>query len=797
MSTTKEPLARTLPRDLVSGLVVFLVALPLCLGVALASRADPKAEGHGLFGEAKDARGQAEVKAIPEDKNVPLFAGLIAGIVGGILVGCISGSHTSVSGPAAGLTAVVAAQVMALGSFQAFLLALLLAGVFQIVLGVLRAGFLAKYFPNAVIKGLLAAIGLILILKQIPHVVGHDKDPEGDFAFFQPADQRNTFTEFIDVANDLLNNFQLGATVIGLGCVLLLLVWDRVKALKSSPIPAPLVVVLLGVAANELFKYLTGVTGTPLAVQGDDHLVNVPTDQTKFFQFPDWAAWNVPAVYTAAVVIAVVASLETLINLEAVDKLDPKRRNSPSSRELVAQGVGNVVCGLIGGLPVTSVIVRSSVNINSGGKTKLAAIWHGVLLGVCVVFAAAVLNMIPLSCLAAILIVTGLKLTSRKVWKQMWKEGWQQFVPFAATVLAIVFTDLLIGVVIGLAVSVGFILRSNMRRPMERVMEQHLGGQVVRINLANQVSFLNRVALTKALDEVPEGGHLLLDATATDYIDPDIFDLIDEYHTSTAPARGVKVSLRGFKEKYPQLADRTLFVDYTSREVQSALTPAQVLRVLKDGNERFLSGRRLSRDLGRQVTATAAGQHPLAVMLTCIDSRSPAELLFDLGLGDVFVIRIAGNVSGTKIFGSMEYATAVAGAKLIVVLGHTKCGAVRAAVELTASGQGTPIDLKHLAPVLDQVRTSALPLIDPEFATRSEAEQQKCVDEVARQNVRKTVKDVTETSDTLRRLVDDGTIAVVGAMYDVTTGKVEFLTDLEPAPLPSGLLTVEEPILAR
>ncbi len=768
MNSTKEPLARTLPRDLVSGLVVFVVALPLCLGVALASRAE----------------------GLDDSRNVPLFAGLIAGVVGGVLVGVLSGSHTSVSGPAAGLTAVVAAQVLHLGSFQTFLLAVFLAGVIQIVLGILKAGFLARYVPSAVINGLLAAIGVILILKQIPHLVGHDKDPEGDFAFFQ-SDHETPFSELLAALDD----FQPGALFIGVFSVALMLVWERVKLLKTSLIPAPLVVVLWGVALAEFFRWAKVNVGVPWEVE-TSHLVQVkidrPMDVFDQIKTPDWSQWKNGAVYMAAVVIAAVASLETLLNLEAVDKLDPKRRDSPSSRELWAQGIGNVVCGLIGGLPVTSVIVRSSVNINAGGKTKLSAIWHGVLLGVCVVFAAAALNMIPLSCLAAILIVTGMKLTSLKLWKRMWKEGWQQFLPFAVTVVAIVFTDLLIGVLIGLAFSVAFILRSNMRRPMEKVVETHLGGQVVRINLANQVSFLNRAALSRALDDVPAGGHLLLDASNTDYIDPDIFDLITEYHTVTAPAREVKVSLRGFKEKYPQLADRTLFIDYTSREVQNALTPAHVLKVLKDGNERFLSGRRLSRDLGRQVLATAAGQHPLAVLLTCIDSRSPAELLFDLGLGDVFVIRIAGNVSGTKIFGSMEYATAVAGAKLVVVLGHTKCGAVRAAVELTASGQDNPINLKHLAPVLDQVRMSALPLIT-DYGTLTPDEQQRRVDEVARQNVLKTVKDVTETSDTLRRLVDDGSIAVVGAMYDVSTGRVEFFTDLEPAALPDGLLTVEEP----
>jgi carbonic anhydrase/SulP family sulfate permease len=780
---SKEPFLRTLPRDLVSGLVVFLVALPLCLGVALASRADDKSGGHGMFGEAKDARAEHKAQALPDDRNVPLFAGLIAGIVGGILVGTLSGSHTSVAGPAAGLTAVVSAQVMNLGGFQTFLLALVLAGVFQIALGVLRLGFLAKYFPSAVIKGLLAAIGVILILKQIPHVVGHDKDPEGEFSFFQP-DQKNTFTELIDTLND----FQPGALAIGAASVALLLVWDRVKALKGSVVPAPLVVVLIGVALAELFKWLGGATGGRWAVE-PSHLVSVPVAATPlgvadFLKFPDWSKWAEPAVYSAAVVIAVVASLETLLNLEAVDKIDPKQRNSPSSRELIAQGVGNTVCGLIGGLPVTSVIVRSSVNIHAGGRTKLSAVWHGVLLAVCVVFAAAYLNMIPLSCLAAILITTGLKLASPKLVKQMWKEGWQQFVPFAVTVVAIVLTDLLIGVLVGLGVSIAFILRSNMRRPLERVVERHLGGEVVRINLANQVSFLNRGALAKALDEVPAGGHVLLDATQTDYIDPDILDLIHEYHNVTAPARGVQVSLKGFQEKYTQLHDRTLFVDYSSRDVQSALTPAQVLQVLKDGNERFRTGRRLNRDYNRQVAATSAGQHPLAVVLGCIDSRTPAELVFDLGVGDVFVARVAGNVSGTKVFGSMEYACAVAGAKLIVVLGHTKCGAVRAAVELTATGQGNPTELAHLGPVLDQIRQSAATLADGDFDALPPDEQQRRIDRVARENVYLTVAEIQGKSATLGRLAADGTIAVVGAIYDVTTGEVEFLTDLKPAPLP-------------
>ena len=428
-------------RDLTAGLVVFLVALPLCLGIALASGA-------------------------------PLFSGLLAGIIGGIIVGLLSGSHSSVAGPAAGLTAVVAAQIASLGSFDAFLLAVVFAGVIQIGLGVARAGFVAAFFPSSVIKGLLAAIGIILILKQIPHVVGHDPDPEGDLSFGQP-DHENTFTELYATLADI----QPGAAIIGLLSVFLLVGWDRVKWLKKSAVPSPLVVVLLGTGLAVLFRNLGG-----LWVVEPTHLVQVPVanSASEFFQFlrlPDFSQWKNPAIYLAAFTLAAVASLETLLNLEAVDKIDPHQRNSPASRELIAQGVGNVASGLVGGLPITSVIVRSSVNINAGAESKLSAITHGVLLLVSVAFLATWLNYIPLSCLAAILLVTGIKLASPSLVRQMWAGGKSQIIPFAATVVFIVFTDLLIGVLLGLATSTAFILWSNARRAIRVVVEKHLGGQ--------------------------------------------------------------------------------------------------------------------------------------------------------------------------------------------------------------------------------------------------------------------------------------------------------------------------------
>jgi len=745
MPTTKIFSFSTLPHDLIAGLVVFFVALPLCLGIALAS-------------------------------NAPLFSGLISGIVGGIVVGILSRSHTSVSGPAAGLTAIVASQVAVLGSFETFLLAVMIGGLIQIGLGLAQAGFLSAYFPSSVIKGLLAAIGVILILKQIPHLLGHDSDPEGEMRFWQP-DNENTLTELIRILGD----FHLNAALIGLLSIALLIVWDKIPTLKKSPVPVHLVVVLMGVGLSQLFRYLGG----GWAIE-DKHLVQVPVSNSMrefagFLQFPDFSQWSNPAVYTAGLTIAMVASLETLLNLKAVDKLDLKQRTSPASRELLAQGVGNVLVGLIGGIPVTSVIVRGSVNINAGSRTKLSTIVHGLLLLVCVMFLPVWLNLIPLSCLAAILLLTGLKLASPALVRQMWSEGRYQFAPFAITVLAIVFTDLMVGVGIGLAISLSFILKSNLQRPQRCIMEKHLGGEVLRVELANQVSFLNQAALEQTFNSIRRGGHLLLDAQNTVYIDPDILSLIREYKEKTAPIRGVQVSLRGFRDKY-RLHDEIQYADYSTQELQGLLTPHQVLQILKEGNERFRSGQRLTRDLQRQLQATASGQHPLAVVLSCIDSRTPAEMILDLGLGDIFSIRIAGNVTSPKVLGSMEYGCAVAGAKMIVVIGHTQCGAVTAAVNLDGSGADTEqaTGCQHLEPILNEIQLA----IDRQSHLPSDhlTEQEKAVyvNVVARRNVSHSVERILQQSRTINRLVQDGRIAVIGAMYDVVTGQIDFFPDETP-----------------
>ena len=731
----------TISRDLTAGLVVSLVALPLCLGVALASGA-------------------------------PLFSGLVAGIVGGLLVGALSGSHTSVSGPAAGLTAIVAAQIAILGSFQAFLAAVALAGLLQLALGLARAGSLARFFPSSVIKGLLAAIGIILILKQIPHVLGHDADPEGEMAFLQMDDQ-NTFSELAMAVSEL----HVGAAAIGALSILLLLAWDRIKPLKGSVIPAPLAVVLFGVGLNLVFRELGG--GWFIETS---HLVNVPVsaDVSGFFgllETPDFSVWRSPALYTAAVTIAMVASLETLLNIEAVDKIDPKQRRSPASRELIAQGAGNLACGFLGGIPVTSVIVRSSVNIGAGVETKLSTMVHGAILLISVAVLPSWLNAIPLSCLAAILLVTGFKLASPKLFRKMRSEGVYQFAPFLATVVAIVFTDLLLGVSIGLVVALTFILMSHFRMPIRKFVETHLGGEVVHIELADQVSFLNRAALSRELDGIPEGGQVMLDARTTDYIDPDVLDLIHDYKDHTAPARRVGLSLIGFHERYERLKDRTQYVDYANRELQKALTPEQALNILVEGHARFRAGRRITRDLARQSSAITESQHPLAVVLSCVDSRAPVELIFDLGLGDIFSVRVAGNVVGPAVLGSVEYACAVAGAKLVLVLGHTRCGAVTSAVELR-SADADPDQVKgcrNLGNIVRAIDQAITPETLDNFQESSPTQRQGVIDDVAKRNVLNVVESLSRESEALRRLSNEGRISIVAAMYNVVERDIEFL----------------------
>ena len=536
-------------------------------------------------------------------------------------------------------------------------------------------------------------------------------------------------------------------------------------------------VVFLGIAIKSLFD----------RVGGDwqilsSHLVQVPiakdwSEITSFFQSPDWSQIVRPAVWIGGVTICVVATLETLLNLEAVDKLDPQQRNSPPNQELIAQGCGNILCGLLGGIPITSVIVRSSVNINSGAKTKLSAIFHGVLLAMCVVLIPSWLNLIPLAGLAAILLHTGTKLVHPKLLIRMWKDGPYQFIPFIATLLGIVFTDLIIGVGIGLAISLAFILASNIRRPVDQVVESRLGEAINHMQLPEQVSFLNRAALQRALDKVPRDTHLLIDASISKFIDPDILTLLRDYQQVTGPVRGVKVSTKGFRSRLG-IEDRILYNEYSTRELQQRLSPADVLTWMMAGNERFRSGDRLQRDLTFQINATTTGQYPLAVILGCIDSRAPAEMVFDVGLGELFSTRIAGNVVREKVLGSLEYACAVAGAKLIVVMAHTRCGAVQTAVQLASRDEHhcAGFGCEHLDLIINEIQKSVEPKVLVGWEEHPPLVQQSIVDEVARRNALNSVQWIYRESSTLRRMADEGKIAIVGALYHIENGIIDFMT---------------------
>jgi MFS superfamily sulfate permease-like transporter len=503
--------------DLPAGIVVFFVAVPLCLGIALASGA-------------------------------PLFAGIIAGIVGGIIVGIASGSSVGVSGPAAGLAVIVFSSIAQLGgSWEAFLAAVVLAGIIQIALGYAKAGFIAYFFPSAVIKGMLTGIGLLIILKQIPHALGWDKDVEGDLSFDQ-SDGQNTFTE-------ILNAFQYftpGAVVIGVISLAILIFWDTVLSKRHKIfqlIQGPIVVVAVGIVMD--YCYQNGILNFTLE---SDHLVNIPVPENigDFFgQFtlPDFSALSNLEVYKVAFVLAIVASLETLLCVEATDKLDPAKRITPTNRELKAQGLGNVISGMIGGLPITQVIVRSSANIAFGGKSKLSAILHGGFLLVGVITLANVLNMIPLASLAAILIMVGYKLAKPSLFKQMYQLGWEQFVPFVATVVAILLTDLLRGITFGLIVGFFFALRHSYRNShrMNDIVTTEEGHQIHHIVLAEVVSFFTKASLVKTLETIPENSKVIVDGSKTKSIAYDVIDLINDFETN-AKTKNItveKINLNG------------------------------------------------------------------------------------------------------------------------------------------------------------------------------------------------------------------------------------------------------------
>ncbi len=520
-----------LKNDIPAGLVVFLVALPLCIAIAVASGATP-------------------------------FSGLIAGIIGGIVVGSLSNSPLSVSGPAAGLATLVSGAIIALGgleSYGLFLCAVVLAGVIQISLGVLKLGGIANYIPSSVIKGLLTSIGILIIAKQIPHIFGRDKDESGHLIDVMPFTGGDWHELLVP-----LQNIEVGVVIISLLSILVMVLWDKSPLKKKLPyIPSALVAVVLAIVLNQIWI----ATSSNLQIVEESHLIKLPIAQNAgeffgFFMLPDFNGFTNGTVIMYGFIIAIIASLETLLSIEAIDNLDPERRVTNTNRELIAQGTGNAVSGLIGGLPITSVIVRSSANVNAGAKTKLSAIFHSVLLLGTVILIPGILNMMPKGALAAILILTGWKLANPNVFKGFWKAGKYQFIPFIVTVLVIIAVDLfaiipalsgkglIIGVLAGIVAATGAILHGNLKNSYFFHSEKHREGDTVTIKLSEEVSFLNKAAIRQTLDHIPKNTSVIIDASNTRYIDYDVLGLIKEFRDIKVPLKNIQLQLIGFKEVY-------------------------------------------------------------------------------------------------------------------------------------------------------------------------------------------------------------------------------------------------------
>jgi len=530
-----------LRHDIPAGVMVFLVAVPLCLGIALASGA-------------------------------PLFSGVIAGIIGGLLVPLVSRSPLGVSGPAAGLAVIVLTAIQELG-FEAFLLALVVAGIFQAGMGLGKAGIIGYYFPSAVITGMLSGIGIIIFLKQIPHAVGYDRDYEGDIAFAQ-ADHYTTFSEL----SHMLGAITPGAVIIAAASLAILILWEQPFMKKQrffQLVPGSLVAVIAGVLINLALRKFY-----PSLALGAEHLVSIPVAQSgadllNQFTFPDFSRISDPQIYLTALTIAVVASLETLLCVEATDKLDPYKRVTPTNRELIAQGLANGASGLIGGLPVTQVIVRSSANIQSGAKTKASAFVHGLLLLTTVMLIPAILNLIPLASLAAILFLVGYKLAKPELFRRMYNAGMYHFIPFMATILGLVFTDLLIGIGIGLVIALFCILLENYKSAFY-FHEEHENNKII-IRLSEHVSFLNKANILRTLDRLPDHCEVVIDASDSKYIDYDVYEIIKNFETE-AKQKGIRleiINLKGFGSLEPANKALSNKTGKPSRPADTAVTATQ------------------------------------------------------------------------------------------------------------------------------------------------------------------------------------------------------------------------------
>jgi len=714
--------------DFPAAIAVFLIAVPLSLGIALASGA-------------------------------PLFSGLIAGIIGGVIVAPLSGSALGISGATAGIAVIVWSAIDKLG-FNGFLLALVVAGFLQIIMGLSKAGVIAYYFPSSVINGMLSGMGLILFLKQIPHAMGYDRDYEGDTSFFQ-SDNYSSFTEL----GNMLEFSSPTAIAIAIVSLAILILWEQ-PFMKGRRFFQLFQGVLIAILAGTLINLGLQHFYPEWALSGN-HLVMIPvlnnaSDLLSQLHYPDFSQLNNPAVYLAALTLAVVASLKTLLSVEAVDKMDPYKRVTSTNRELIAQGIGNACSGLIGGLPLAQVIVRSSIGVQSGGKSKLTAIIGGFLLLFSAIFIPTLINKIPLASLASVLLIVGYKLIRPKSFVLMYNAGMYHFIPFCITILGMIFTDLLFGLIIGLAAALFSILLENYKSAFY-FNESHIGNKTI-LRLSEHVSFLNKANIQRTFERLPDYSEVVIDATRSKYIDYDVYEIIENFKIE-AQRKRIKLTienLRGFGVLPPVENARALTYD-----TQQALAPDKVLTLLREGNERFVNNLKSNRNLLEQVNDTRQGQFPIAIILSCMDSRTSAELIFDQGLGDVFSARVAGNIINDDILGSMEYACKLAGSKLIVVLGHSHCGAIK--------GACANVELDHLSGLLHKIKP-AVEAVTAEGDTEISPGNDRFIQKVANKNVQMTVEQIKSKSRILGTLLKNGEIDIVGGMYDIETGKVKFYT---------------------
>lgn len=714
-----------LDKDIPAGIVVFLVALPLCLGIALASGA-------------------------------PLMSGLISGIIGGVIIGYLSKSGTSVSGPAASVAAVVLLAIEDLNSFQLFLGALVLAGFIQVILGIVKAGILADYMPTSIIKGLLAGIGVILILSQLPYTIGYEID-KSKLLNYSEDYLNNTYNLILN----FFNAFTIGAVVISVLSLGILIYWDKTPLKNFKLIPPALVVVILGVLLNQLFKifmpffYLDGI-----------HLVNIPkVDSIRtFFTFPDFSGYSDPKVWTTAFTIAIIASISTLLNIEATDNIDKLNRRTPPNRELIAQGIGNTLSGLLGGIAITSVIVRSSVSIEAGAQTKLSTIIHGFLLLLSVLFLSSIINLIPLASLAAILLVVGYKLASISVFKSLYKRGWNQFLPFVLTVIFIVLTDVLTGVLIGSALSIFYLLRSNYYNPFYIENIKYVQDEVIKLELSNEVSFFNKASIKNTLWSVPDNSKLLIDASFTSYMDPDVVDIIKEFQTRALVDHNIEVNVIGMKDSY-LLGEEIDFYKKTKSEIKAKTNPKEILAYLKEGSTTYASRNLMSRKMQSKDLIEHLNESPLAVVLTCVDLREPLNMMLNTAIGDLVSLRSAALIIEKQSILNLEISCRDQGAKLVLFYGNSHNTVVKEAIIEYLKNESSNLSIL----IEDALKSETFSSRDLQSESLD-----KLANDIVDFNIEKAKSDLIAKSPYFKEALKKGDIGIASAFFNRDDNSVVF-----------------------